>query len=298
MSEPASQTSPTPRPRLFELPSPFLEHEGLVRLLEPLDSDGEALSARLLEGTYGKPFLLERDRLRHLHFSIRFVQSAMRIDAPEALTLAYTRKVMAFLLFHPRPRRILLLGLGGGSLAKYCYRHLPDTEVVALEIDPHVLALREEFHVPPDNHRFAVIEGDGAQYVAEHPGETDVLVVDTFDEHGVAPSLAAGDFFARAFQCLSEDGVLVMNVAGDRATYLPHVEHLRRTFGGRVIAISVRDDANFVLFAFKAPSFAPCWPTLHATALELRRRFDLDFRQFAKQLERGHRLRLVRRITA
>jgi spermidine synthase len=69
--------------------------------------------------------------------------------------------MMAFLLFNPRPRRILILGLGGGSLAKFCYRHLPSATITAVEIDPHVMALREEFRVPADDERFRVLQGDG-----------------------------------------------------------------------------------------------------------------------------------------
>jgi len=75
----------------------------------------------------------------------------MRLDDPDALCLAYTRKMMAFLLFNSGPRRMLQLGLGGGSLAKFCYRHLPDALITVLEIDSHVLALREEFRVPLDD---------------------------------------------------------------------------------------------------------------------------------------------------
>ena len=49
----------------------------------------------------------------------------MSLDEPDALVTAYTRKMMAFLLFNPAPKRIAMVGLGGGSLAKFCYRNLP-----------------------------------------------------------------------------------------------------------------------------------------------------------------------------
>jgi spermidine synthase len=87
-----------------------------------------------------------------------------------------------------------------------------------------------------------------------------------------------------------------MNVAGNKTAYAPHVERISQQFDGRVIAISVRDDANFILFAFKDPAFEPRWKWLTAGAAELRNRFGLDFHQFARQLERGHRQRLARRI--
>jgi spermidine synthase len=55
--------------------------------------------------------------LRHLHVGGRAIQSAMRLDAPDDLALAYTRAMMAALLFQPQPRDVVLIGLGGGSLA-------------------------------------------------------------------------------------------------------------------------------------------------------------------------------------
>jgi spermidine synthase len=57
--------------------------------------------------------------LRHLHVGGSAIQSAMRLDAPDDLALAYTRAMMAGLLFQPEPRDVTLIGLGGGSLAKY-----------------------------------------------------------------------------------------------------------------------------------------------------------------------------------
>jgi spermidine synthase len=278
------------------MPSPFLGETGVVRLLEPADSSADEIRQRLLGGRYDKPFLLEHDGVRHLYFSLRFVQSAMRIDEPDALDLAYTQKMMAFLLFNARPRKLLLLGLGGGSLAKFCYRHLPATQIVALELDPNVIALRDEFRVPPDDHRFTVIQGDAARYVAEEAGRNDVLLVDAFDDVGVAPALADGSFYENAHRCLSANGIFVMNIAGDKAAYAQHVDEICHRFGDQVIAMTVKDDGNFIVFAFKNPRFAPRWKWLKSIALQLRGRFGLDFHHFAQQLERGQRLRLARRM--
>jgi spermidine synthase len=283
---------------LFALLSPFPHEPGMLRLLEPPGSDAQELRTRLLSGTYDKPFLREHDGIRSLYFSMRFIQSAMRLDEPDALHLAYTKRMMAFLLFNPEPRSIVLLGLGGGSLGKFCYRHLPLTSFVALEVDPDVLALRDAFCVPPDDERFRVIHGDGVRYVAEQASEIDVLLVDTFDAAGVAPALAQGDFFRDTHRCLAPDGVLVMNFAGPKETYAPHVERLHRHFGDNTIAISVRDDANFVLFAFKNPGVEFRWEAKKALAPRLRTRFGLDFHSLARQLERGHRLQLARRMVA
>ena len=283
---------------LLELPSPFPSEPGLVRLLEPPGSDAAALASNLLEGRYHKPFVLENGGLRALHFSLGYVQSVMDIDNPAALVLAYAQRMMAILLFNPRPRRITMLGLGGGSLANFCHRHLPAADLTALEIDPHVIALRTLFGVPPDDERFRVVPGDGVRWIADAPTRCDVLLVDAFGAEGVAGALLEADFHHHAHRHLSGRGMLVMNVAGERSGYAAHVARLLEVFDERVIAIPVREDGNHIVFAFRDPAFAPRWHWMRSQALALQARLGLDFPAFAQQLEagarQGHAQRLAR----
>ena len=87
------------------------------------------------------PQLVEAQDELSLHFGFPTIQSRMLKAEPERLILDYTRTMMGFLLFQPQPERIAMIGLGGGSLAKYCRRHLPDAEFTAIEISPDVVML-------------------------------------------------------------------------------------------------------------------------------------------------------------
>ena len=194
---------------MLELASPPPLAPGRLRLLEPVGSSHAKLLEQLLDGTYKKPFIEDCGPLRYLHFDLDNVQSVMRLDDPEALCLAYTRKMMAFLLFNSEPRRILQLGLGGGSLAKFCYRYLPDAAITVLEIDPDVLALREEFRVPPDDQRFRIVEGNGVEYVASRAPREDIILVDACDSDGLSPTLLAPEFYPNLRRRLTTAGVLV-----------------------------------------------------------------------------------------
>ena len=115
----------------------------------------------------GKPYLLENDGMLSLQFDALCLQSEMNIEDPDQLVFSYTRAMMSFLLFEPSPKRIAMIGLGGGSLAKYCYRYLPQAEIAVVEINPDVIALRNEFAIPADDARFKVLLGDGAVFVKE-----------------------------------------------------------------------------------------------------------------------------------
>ena len=90
---------------------------------------------RLADKRYDKPFLVENRKTRSLCFGIDGgVQSEMLLDDPETLVAAYTRKMMGFLLFRDRPREVVMIGLGGGSLAKFCHRHLPATTMTSSKL--------------------------------------------------------------------------------------------------------------------------------------------------------------------
>ena len=159
--------SKTDKKKLLVVPGYSAEGDFRLSFREPSWTRIEDLCKRLADNRYDKPFLVDNRRTRSLCFGIDGgVQSEMRLDDPETLVSAYTRKMMGFLLFRSRPREVVMIGLGGGSLVKFCHRHLPSTRMTVVEIDAHVIALRSYFQIPPDDARLHVIHGDGCAYVA------------------------------------------------------------------------------------------------------------------------------------
>lgn len=281
--------------QFLEMPSPFANERGRILLLEPVDSDRESLQRQLLNECYGRPFVIDDGERRYLYFSVRLMQSAMLLKAPNALDLRYTQAMMSFLLFLPQPRHLVLVGLGGGSLAKFCYHRLPGTRITALEIDADVLDLGELFCLPPAGPRFEVLQRDGADYFASAAKGIDVVLVDAFDQAGFAPALGNREFLQGVWDKLSGHGILVINLAGDCETYAGIIGEAMAVFDDQVILIAVPDDGNHVLLAFKVRYFEPRWRWLQPFAKELRSRYGLDFPAFAAKLERSAKLGLARR---
>ena len=244
-----------------------------------------------MTGTLARPFVVDSAGERYLFFTYASVQSCMRLDDPYALVTAYTRKMMAFLLFLPEPRHVLMIGLGGGSLAKFCYRHLPQTRITVVEINADVISLREHFSIPPDDERFEIIHDDGGAYLARVPLKVDVILADAFDEFGVAPSLASPDFYHQASQSLTPDGVLVVNLSGQKIRYPLHVQGLCEAFDGTVVLVPVQEDDNVLLFAFKRPPLTEVPQMLYERATELEEALGLEFHRFLQRLRAGRRLR-------
>ena len=225
----------------------------------------------------------ERGGVRALHIGGVAVQSAMRLDDPYTLALDYTRCMMAFLLFHPEPRQALMIGLGGGSLAKFLHRELRTLRVRIVEIDARVIdAARAHFHLPPDDARLAVELGCGAEALA--PECCDLLVVDGFVDEALPESLASAAFFDAAWMGLAEPGVLVMNLMDSDPQFDQTLQHLERSFGGAVLCLPALVDPNVIVLALKRSPARVAWQALRERAAGLETRLALPFSRYVNAL--------------
>jgi len=275
----------------LQFDSPWIFDPGTVRLPSPPTGlTTEEASRRLKEGQLAQPYILETDSERRLHFTHCSIQSVMNLDAPDALITPYTRKMMAFLLFNPQPKSIVMVGLGGGSLAKFCYRHLRKTQITVVEIDARVVALRDEFSVPVDDARFRIVCDDGAYYISQLSDPVDVILVDAFDPIGLAPTLAGSDFYLQAAQRLSPRGVLVMNFSGDTNRYATHIRGIRAAFGRSTRLVPVASDDNLLLFAFGRRVPQPTTARYESRAQRLQTRFELEFPRYLRRICQGYTL--------
>jgi spermidine synthase len=239
----------------------------------------------------------ERDGVRCLHLGSDRVQSALRVATPNCLELAYTRAMMGFLLFQDEPADVLMIGLGGGSMASFVHARMPRTRVVAVEIVPEVItAARLMFGLPPDDARLRVELADGAQFVAAHSAGADTILLDAYDDHCPTPALASGIFYAEARRALRPGGVLVANFLGDDRDLDSHLAALEREFDYRVVCVQPEPKSNVVAFALRDGPPAIAWSELRRRAAALDARYDLDFGDLLRKLRdlNGHSARSLR----
>jgi len=284
------------RDRWIEFPPPRHFEQGLVRVLRRPDSPHRAeLHRRVGCDEMKQPYIFETATERRLHFTWDCTQSVMNLGDPNALITPYTRKMMAFLLLNPAPRRILMLGLGGGSLAKFCYTCLPEADITVVEINEDVIALRDEFCIPKDDERFRVVHADGGAYLDhrmdEGQGPLDVILVDAFDPDGIARSLPASRFYTRAAECLTDAGMLVMNFWGERDRYGENLNRAGRAFGTHLRLVPTAN-GNLVLFASRQPAPSSIDEELESRSRRLQQKLSLDFPLYLRRMCQGHSLRV------
>ena len=244
------------------------------------------------------PLMHEENGELSLHFSFPTIQSRMLRADPERLILDYTRTMMGFLLLQPKPERIAMIGLGGGSLAKYCLRRLPDADFTAVELLPEVIALRQAFGIPGDHARFRIICADGADFVRAESEAFDVLLVDGFDRGGQPGQLCSAAFYDNCHAALRPDGVLVVNLCADDPGCELYIGRIGDSFDQKTIVVTADEGENKIVFACKSGGFPPSFAELTGRLRSLESLHPVDLDRTAQKIlrpEQGHGRRRNRR---
>ena len=229
-------------------------------------------------GADGEIQISEQDGIRYLHLGSDTVQSGMRLSDPNELVLSYTRSMLAFLLFTTEPRRLVNIGLGGGSLAKWIHHHLRATQQLVIELSPRVIACaRSHFHLPPDDVRLRVLLGDGAAWVAHHADCCDVILVDGYDGTAQASELATREFYANAARALHPEGILVVNLWGSNRRFDDTLQRIEGAFDGQVCCVPAAQRGNVAVLAFRRKPVATRWDELKDRARQLQQSYAIEF---------------------
>ena len=197
--------------------------------------------------------LSEQDGVRYLHFGTEWIQGAMRIRKPDWPELEYAQQMMAWMLFIDDPQTIVQLGLGAATLTKFSYRQFPQAQVTAVELNPSVIAIcNSMFKLPPEDERLRVLEMDAMDFVLDdaHHDAIDVLQCDLYDATARGPVLDTPEFYQACNACLTDRGVMTVNLFGDHPSFSKNIKAMRFAFG-HVICLPEVHDGNVVALCFK-----------------------------------------------
>ena len=231
--------------------------------------------------------VVEKSGLRSLHFGSSSKQSSIFLNDPEALQLPYTRAMTSWMLFKNTVNEVMMIGLGGGSLARHLLYHFPECHIRAIEYRADVVKIaRSHFGLPWDS-RLKVIVADGGHYVQQQvqasSGQYDLIMVDAFDVDGLADSIASLAFFDACKTLLRQNGILVMNLwATQTNIYCDCLRWLEQVFIDKVLMLPVRNRGNMIAVAFNASTPRFDLKDLKTRALELEQRFQIEYPKFLK----------------
>jgi spermidine synthase len=235
-------------------------------------------------------YVTEKYGVRSLHIGSDTIQSSMRLARPNDLELAYTRSMMAFLLFNDAPQCVLMVGLGGGSLAKFVYHRLPEAASEVLEINPQVVAVaRRMFEVPAGDGRFTVRVCDAAEFIAREGPAYDTILVDGYDGESQVETLSSRTFYAACRRRLAARGVLVVNLWGSDRAFDDYLERIESNFPAGALCLPAERPGNVIVFGFRDAPGNPRWDELEARARVLEVQYGLEFGKFVRGLRKMNR---------
>ncbi len=213
------------------------------------------------DSSYQRVVVRDEQALRFLILDNTFHAIMWRPD-PVRLALPYSQMMMAALSWHPAPQRGLILGHGGGSLAKWLARHWPHLALDVVEMDPMVVRAAEQFfgYRPPDTHQVHV--RDARVFLTGTDAQYDIIWMDVFARHQIPFHLTTTEFFAELKRHLTQEGVIAVNLASSDSesdqtraeavvstmkTSFPHVEAYRIPAPSWLR--TKRGSANLIFFA-------------------------------------------------
>ncbi len=147
------------------------------------------------------------------------IRTAIASTAPQTLASPYARSMFAAYLYQPEPRRVLIVGLGGGAMVRFLAHHTPDVGVDAVEIDPVVVRLADQYFGVRSGGNVRVITADAVAFVEAIDEPYDVIFMDAFlrpsgdtDGTGVPTRLKTIEFLGRVKRALTPGGVVAFNI--------------------------------------------------------------------------------------
>lgn len=254
------------------------------------------MSESVIYRTIGDEGVIEitQDRSqRTLYLGNDAKQSCVDLHRPHRLVLSYTRAMMSCLMFLPTPRRVLLVGLGGGSLARFLMHHFPDCQIDAIELRPGVVKLAHGYFMLPEQDNLAIHVAEARSFLSRGGGRFehyDLILVDAFNHDGVAPSVQSESFITACRQRLSAGGIFTINLWNHPCATLRDVlDMIDQGFAGNRLLLPVIDKGNLIVHAAHDKTCLQL-ASAKAVAKQLETLMeDMGFSQMLRQLRRANR---------
>lgn len=201
---------------------------------------------------FGPIWIIEKQGQRCLTFkppSNPEAQSCMLPGEPSITLFDYPKIAISSIFLQDNPRKILMIGLGGASIAKGFNKLLPNVEFDIVEINPLIPKLAKEFFAfdPPPGTK--IHTEDGVKFVNSSPSESyDLIIVDAFTKDYIPPAMLHRAFSQDLKRVLKEDGVLCVNTLTG-SPYERRETQIFKDMFGKIYGIS--NSSNRVIFAKK-----------------------------------------------
>lgn len=174
---------------------------------------------------YRNIFVTDDDGLRCLTFR-RFAgghrQTCTRMSDPNELAFPYAKLMLGALTLNPHPKRVLIVGLGGGTLPTHLSAMAPDADIEVVELDPAVVKVAKQFFNFKTGPKLTVQTEDGRVFIKKalkNGAHYDLIMLDAFEDDYIPEHLLTKEFLTEVKGILTPDGVLAANTFSSSKLY-------------------------------------------------------------------------------
>ncbi|MFT5813559.1 MAG: spermidine synthase [Psychroserpens sp.] len=232
----------------------------------------------------------ENKGLRCLKFNVRSTntqQSCMLVDDPQRLVFNYTKMLFSSLLINPNPERILIIGLGGGTMSNALHQIYPKATITNVEIDPAVIKVARNYFSFFENDHITAVAQDGRIFVKRESikkQKYDWIILDAFNGDYIPEHLMTQEFLQEVKNLLSENGVLAANTFSVSDLYTYESATYKSVFGD---FFNVRNSNNSNRIILTSAKPLPSHDIIAARAKALSEKllpFNVDISEISRQM--------------
>ncbi len=204
------------------------------------------------ESKYNTIVVTEDDRgLRTLWFEKGGArQSVVKMGDPDHIELPYAQVMPVGLALVEDPKRVLIVGLGGGTIPSFLRKHYPKMAIDVVDIDPKVVEVAKRFFGFREDPAMRAHVADGRRFIEQSRSRYDIVFLDAFGAENIPYHLATVEFLQAVRRALTPEGIVVANVWSRYSN--PLYDSMVRTYQEvfeELYIVDVRDAGNKILIA-------------------------------------------------
>jgi spermidine synthase len=233
-----------------------------------------------LETEYNDLFIDKRGSILGLSSTYKrhdYIESLVDLKDPDAMPLLHAQIMPVALAYPQEIKRILVIGLGAGSISTYLGRAMPDVQIDVVELDPGVIAVGKKYFGLRETGKVRFIESDGRVYLNRHKDTYDLIILDAFRELGVPFHMLTREFYALVKEHLAPGGAVAANVTANTKLYVSTLVTLNAVFPTVDVypAWAARNEAQAIAVAVPAPR--PAIESLKQRAVALQTEYSFRY---------------------
>src|SRR5262249_27505676 len=186
-----------------------------------------------IETEYNDVFITRRQNQLVMSFQVKgwdYTESVTNLSDADDLPLRYAQVMTVATVYPETPAKILMLGLGGGSISTYLGRFLPDAAITTVEIDPGVITAAKTYFGLLESARMRYRAGDGRVFLNRDAERYDLILLDAYRGGYVPFHLLTREFYTLVKQRLTPGGAAAFNVHDGSKLYAATIKTLADVF--------------------------------------------------------------------